>query len=348
MALSYKEIINHRLAPIFSLIPLIIMTYLVVHMLALLVQSTITATVGIGAAALFGWLFGRRYGVLGAFFISLFTGKAMMDAGLDSPIIIRIGGVMVMIMAAITLGTIRHLFVQLKKEIRCRQAVEHQLIYVNEELNDEKDRSENLLLNVLPLSISNRLKENPSHIADSYPEVSIIFADIVGFTKVSAGVAPNDLVHDLNTIFTAFDTLTKKYGLEKIKTIGDSYMAVAGLPDPQTDHEQRAADMALEMIEASKGLTIGGKKVSIRIGLNSGEVTAGVIGSMKFLYDLWGDAVNTASRMEMASTPNQILVPESFYNSQSKQYEFTDHGVLDIKGKGDMRTYFLDKKRIAS
>ncbi len=345
MKLNRQEFITHKLTAPLLLIPYLLLVYTLVGIVAEITQSTVAATVGIATASLYGWLFGRRHGAIAGTLISLVTGFSMLHQGLESNILTRIGGISATTAAGITFGIMRNLVNQLKSEIRCRQAVEHQLLTVNEELNDEKDRSENLLLNVLPLSISDRLKENPSHIADSYPEVSIIFADIVGFTQVSAGVAPNDLVRDLNIIFTAFDKLTTKYGLEKIKTIGDSYMAVAGLPDPQEDHEQRAADMALEMIDASKGLTIGGTPVTIRVGFNSGAVTAGVIGSMKFLYDLWGDAVNTASRMESASTPNHILVPESVYNSLSKEYEFTDHGVVDIKGKGDMKTYYLNKKR---
>lgn len=342
------ELYRGKFSSVLFLAVVIVFVYIFVGAAYELTGSTVAATLGMVGAAFYGWNFGRIRGIIGGACISLGSGISMVNAGLvlaPEQEIVRIAGMLFIIVTGLVFGTIRMLFDQLRAEILRRQTMEHELINLNELLEEEKERSEKLLLNVLPLSISNRLKENPSHIADTYPEVTIIFADIVDFTKVSNGIAPNDLVQDLNTIFTRFDEICIKYGLEKIKTIGDSYMAVAGLPDPQGDHVHRAADTALEMLEACKGMTIGGKVINLRVGLNSGEVTAGVIGSVKFLYDLWGDAVNTASRMESASTPNNILVTEQMYNTLLDHYHLDLRGVVDIKGKGEMNTYYLRKKR---
>lgn len=342
------ELYRGRFSSVLILAVVGILVYIFVGALFELTGSTVAATIGMAGAAFYGWNFGRSRGIAGGVVIAFVSGISMVNAGLvmvQGQLIIRISGMLFTTITGLVFGTMRMLFDQLRAEILRRQTMEHELINLNELLEEEKERSEKLLLNVLPLSISNRLKENPSHIADTYPEVTIIFADIVDFTKVSNGIPPNDLVQDLNTIFTRFDEISIKHGLEKIKTIGDSYMAVAGLPDPQNDHVHRAADTALEMLEACKGMTIGGKAINLRVGLNSGEVTAGVIGSVKFLYDLWGDAVNTASRMESASTPNNILVTEQMYDALSLDYHLDLRGVINIKGKGDMKTYYLKRRR---
>lgn len=339
---------NRNFKSLLILIPILIVVSLLVQLIFKVTGSTVAATSGIAGGAIFGWMTGRVTGAVGGVIIGFCVGINMAIAGLkptDVSILTKIGGTTFIVMTALAMGTMRHFFDRLKFEISRRQKAEHKLIKLNDQLSDEKERSERLLLNVLPLSISNRLKENPTHIADTYPEATILFADIVDFTRISSGISPNELVHDLNNIFTVFDELTVRFGLEKIKTIGDSYMAVSGLPDPQVDHEERAADMALEMIKASENMTIGGVNVNFRIGINSGEVTAGVIGSVKFLYDLWGDAVNTASRMESASEPNQILVPKQMYESLLPTFNFSLCGTKEIKGKGAIKTYFLEGRK---
>lgn len=184
-----------------------------------------------------------------------------------------------------------------------------------------------------------------NRIADYYENVSVFFSDIVGFTRLSQKVSPDELVEMLNQIFTEFDRLARKYGLEKIKTIGDAYMAAAGVPNPADDHAARVADFALAAIESMKR-TAGAKgdELQIRIGLHCGSVVAGVIGEDKFTYDLWGDAVNTAARMESHGTAGQIQVTEAFKNAAGDAFAYIDRGEIEVKGKGATRTYYLIKK----
>ena len=178
-------------------------------------------------------------------------------------------------------------------------------------------------------------------IADRFDAVSVLFADLAGFTNLAAQISPNEIVELLSRIFSAFDDLAEHYGLEKIKTIGDCYMAAAGLPVPRPDHAEATADMALEMLKvvAHVGETQPG--LNIRIGINSGPVVAGVIGNSKFIYDLWGDAVNTASRMESQGRSNEIQVSAASYELLKPKYLFEPRGEIDIEGKGVMRTYWL-------
>ena len=212
----------------------------------------------------------------------------------------------------------------------------------------ERQKSEDLLLNVLPVPIANRLKEGESTIADSFAGVSVLFSDVVGFTKLSGSVSATQLVGMLNGIFSGFDTLTDKHGLEKIKTIGDAYMVVAGLPDPREDHAEAIAEMALEMYtELDRLNKTHGTDLEIRVGINSGPVVAGSIGTKKFSYDLWGDTVNTAARMESHGVEGRIHVTEDTYNMLRDKYDFEDRGIMDIKGKGDMRTFLLKSRKVA-
>jgi adenylate cyclase len=214
----------------------------------------------------------------------------------------------------------------------------------------EQKVSERLLLNVLPHAIAERLKGRPEVIvsgfseviADDCTEVSVLFADIVGFTKFSSGVSAKVLVDVLNDIFTRFDIIADRRGLEKIKTIGDAYMAAAGLPDPVADHAIRAAHMALDMMEALESYNeISRHNLQMRIGLDTGAVVAGVIGKRKFLYDLWGDAVNTASRMESDGMAGRIQLTESTRQRLSVPFMFEPRNPIHVKGKGEMRTWFL-------
>ena len=213
-------------------------------------------------------------------------------------------------------------------------------------LKEEQNRSERLLLNILPAAIAERLKRNEKYIADAYDDVTVLFADIVGFTPLSAKISPDALVRLLNEIFSLFDTLAEKHGLEKIKTIGDAYMAAAGLPEPRPDHAAACARMALDMLHVIETFRPpGADRLELRIGLHCGPVTAGVIGSRKFIYDLWGDAVNTASRMESHGRPGEIHVTQAVRDGLNDQFDFQDCGELDIKGKGRMRTFILKAER---
>ncbi|NER34822.1 MAG: response regulator [Oscillatoria sp. SIO1A7] len=211
-----------------------------------------------------------------------------------------------------------------------------------QQLQEEQEKSERLLLNILPKPIADRLMSGELTIADSFQEVTVLFADIVGFSQMSSDLSPAELVELLNEIFSAFDELASEYRLEKIKTIGDAYMVVGGLPTPRPDHAQAIANMALDMLEASRQFhKPNGEKISMRIGISTGPVEAGVIGIKKFSYDLWGDTVNTASRMESHGIPERIQVSETTYDLLESQYLFEERGSIKVKGKGQMTTYLL-------
>ncbi len=209
-------------------------------------------------------------------------------------------------------------------------------------LAKEQRKSEKLLLNILPRPIANRLKEKQQAIADGFAEVTVLFADIVGFTKLSATIPPQTLVALLNEIFSDFDQLAEKHGLEKIKTIGDAYMVVGGLPVPRADHAEAIVAMALDMQRAIAAFNrTQNQSLSIRIGINTGPVVAGVIGTKKFIYDLWGDTVNTASRMESHGIPGRIQMTASTYAQIQGKYPVEPQGKIAVKGKGDMETYLV-------
>ncbi|MCB1179809.1 MAG: hypothetical protein KDK36_19690 [Leptospiraceae bacterium] len=213
------------------------------------------------------------------------------------------------------------------------------------ELFEEKEVSEKLLLNILPKNIASRLKDGESNIADSFPSVSVLFADIVGFTKLSQTVSPEELVERLNDLFSRFDSISLKLKVEKIKTIGDCYMAVSGLPERQDNHAELMIEFAIKMVDAINEFNQKfAMNLSIRVGINTGEVVAGVIGKHKFIYDLWGDAVNTASRMESHGNPGKIHVSKSTYEMLKLKYEFESRGEIEVKGKGKMETYFYKGK----
>ncbi|PZV16218.1 MAG: hypothetical protein DCF20_08745 [Pseudanabaena sp.] len=211
-----------------------------------------------------------------------------------------------------------------------------------QELHLEKERSESLLLNMLPEPIAKKLKYSRASMADGFEEVSVLFADIVGFTELSSNMSPLELVGLLNRIFSMFDNLCDHYKLEKIKTIGDAYMVVSGLPEPRADHAAAIASMALDMQKAiSQVKSREGIQISMRIGINSGPVIAGVIGTKKFIYDLWGDTVNVASRMESLGLAKAIQVTEETYLRLRDQFNFEKRGLIPVKGKGEMLTYWL-------
>jgi guanylate cyclase len=209
-------------------------------------------------------------------------------------------------------------------------------------LRVEQQRSEDLLLNILPGSIAQRLKASPGTIADQFIAASVLFADVVDFTPRSEGLSAAEVVGLLDRLFTTFDELAEQYGLEKIKTIGDAYMVASGVPDPRPDHARVLARLALDMVAATgAGGSVGDLGIEMRIGINSGPVVAGVIGRKRFLYDLWGDAVNTASRMESQGTPNRVQVTRATYDLIKDEFDFEPRGPISIKGKGDMETWYL-------
>ncbi len=213
-------------------------------------------------------------------------------------------------------------------------------------LQQEQEKSEQLLLSIFPEAVAERLKEDQGTIADSYSDVTVLFADIVDFTKHTATMQPVAIVDLLSEIFTRFDQLTEKYGLEKIKTVGDAYMAVSGLPMPMSNHIEAAAEMALELRDEIKRYkTPTGEPYRMRLGLHCGPVVAGVIGTKKFIYDLWGDTVNIASRMESHGKADHIQTSEAVYGRLVGRFQFEARGVIPIKGIGEMPTYFLSRRQ---
>jgi adenylate cyclase len=220
----------------------------------------------------------------------------------------------------------------------------------------EYARSEALLANILPPRVAAELKDRPGdssadrtrgEIADAYPEASILFADMAGFTARAADTAPVDLVRFLNGVFTRIDALVETHGLEKIKTTGDAYMVVSGVPEPRPDHAEALAALALDMREALAGLVDPkGRAVPVRIGIASGPVVAGVVGTRKFFYDVWGDAVNTAARMEQTGEPGKIQVAPETQARLTNRFVLEERGTIEVRGKGPMRTWFLAGRRV--
>ncbi len=213
-------------------------------------------------------------------------------------------------------------------------------------LEIEREKAESLLLNILPEVIASRLKVHEENIADSFAEVTVLFADIVGFTQLSGQIEPSKLVQLLNNIFSRFDRALEQYQLEKIKTIGDCYMVVSGMPVPRPDSAMAIAEMALEMQrEIARFNSEFNQSLTMRMGVHTGPVVAGVIGIKKFIYDLWGDTVNTASRMESHGIPGQIQVSRATYERLQDQYLFEERGAIEIKGKGKMQVYLLKGRK---
>ena len=239
---------------------------------------------------------------------------------------------------------------------RVRNMLEIRLLHMEtkmlyERVSAEQRLSERLLLNVLPHAIAERLKGRTEAagnsfteiIADSFPEVTVLFADIVDFTRFSESLSAEALIGVLNDVFTSFDRIADNRGLEKIKTIGDAYMAVAGLPERVADHAARAAHMALDMIEVMERFNEQNHyNLRVRIGMSSGAAVAGVIGKRKFFYDLWGDVVNTANRMESHSLPGRIQMTEAARRQLGEAFLLEKRGTIDVKGKGEMCTWFLN------
>jgi adenylate cyclase len=225
------------------------------------------------------------------------------------------------------------------------------LLFVNNQKNNaykqltiEQQKSDSLLENILPAEIAQILKNENRLIAEFYPDASILFADLVGFTKLTTKMSPIEMVELLNEIYTHFDLLVEKYGLEKIRTIGDNYMVASGVPISRPDHAQAILKMAIDINTYINSFReIEGGLLQFRIGINSGSLTAGVVGKKKFQFDVWGDMVNVASRMESQGVPGRIHISEHTYKLLKDEYQFESRGTIDIKGKGEKRTWLLSK-----
>jgi adenylate cyclase len=262
-----------------------------------------------------------------AFFVPYNTG-VQPDWALKSGFVLTVISCFVMAIAVV--------WYALRETRRAREAMEA-----------EYERSETLLANILPATIAQRLKD-PSHniIADKYDDASVLFADIAGYTQRASDTAPSDLVRFLDRLYTDLDALVDRHGLEKVKTSGDSYMVVSGVPEPRDDHVEALACLALDMAAAVADLTDPqGREIPLRMGLAAGPVVAGVVGARKFFYDVWGDAVNVAARMETTDVEGRIQVPQNVFERLKDDFLLEKRGAVDIKGKGIMNTWYLVGRR---
>lgn len=233
----------------------------------------------------------------------------------------------------------RALHLQLQERNRVLEEATHAL-------DTERRLTERLLMSVLPRSVAERLKRGAGTIADRFSEATVIFADIAEFTPISQRLQPEEVVAWLNDVFSSMDRIAEQHGLETIKTIGDAYMVASGLPTPRADHAEVAAEVALALCaEMSTRTAPDGRPLRVRIGIHTGPVVAGVIGRRRFAYDLWGDTVNTASRMESHGDNGTVHVSETTYQLLHQRYTFQERGIVEIKGMGPMRTYFLTGRR---
>ena len=274
-----------------------------------------------------------------AAFCGLVAASAAMDPALSARAPHIPSGVVVVLFALNVLGVATTTFALLQYFVRERERALAAL-----EL--ERAKSERLLLNVLPAPVAARLKERDGIIADACPDVTVLFADIVGFTPLSERLSAPKVVALLDRVFTRWDQLAAHHGVEKIKTIGDAYMVAAGIPLPRKDHAEAIAEMALAMgTEFARLASETGHALQLRIGIDTGPVIAGVIGRAKFIYDLWGDTVNTASRMESHAPPGSIQVTERTFERLGERYELRPRETIDVKGKGPMRPYLLLGRR---
>jgi adenylate cyclase len=318
----------------------------VMLVLPFLLQWTLGGFVGASAVAL--WALAAPMGAMmfgaaswpwfGGYFLLLSISGLLEPALTPAPIPPTVRVVFFVLNVGVTSFTV---FMLLGYFLRQRDAARAALAEEHRQLGIEREKSERLLLNILPAPIAERLKEGEEVIADA-AEVSVLFADLVGFTPLAGRLPPRQVVHLLNNVFTQFDELADRCGLEKIKTIGDSYMAVAGLPVPRADHAIAIAEMALAITQVMPLLNSKcGHDLQVRVGIDCGPAVAGVIGRRKFSFDLWGDTVNTASRMETHGPPNRIQVTERVVAQLSSRYDFECAGEIEVKGKGRMPTWYL-------
>ena len=235
-----------------------------------------------------------------------------------------------------------------KKRLRDLETMQRQQLQIkHKQLAHEQNKTENLLLNILPQSVSQRLKGGEKRIADAHQDVSVLFADLVGFTEMSKGMSAAKLVDMLDEIFSSFDDIVGKAGVEKIKTIGDCYMLVGGVPEPRKDHAQAVVNVAFAMLSAIQSINHQhGTQLQIRVGINSGPVVAGVIGMHKFTYDLWGNTVNIASRMESTGAVGKIHISPSTAERLDNKFVLQERGAITIKGIGHLETFFVQGQRV--
>jgi adenylate cyclase len=299
--------------------------------------SPLGALLFVGARQAVPWFVG---------FAGLVCVSAAIDPALAAGAPDIANGLVVAFFALNILGVTSTAYVLLQYFVRARERAMSELERQHRALELERAKSERLLLNVLPEPVAARLKEDPGIIADASPAVTVLFADIVGFTRLSERLSPSEVVALLDRVFACWDALAARHGVEKIKTIGDAYMVAAGIPVAREDHAEAIAEMALAMRpEALRCVSESGLPLEIRIGIDSGPVVAGVIGRAKFIYDLWGDTVNTASRMESHAEPGTIQVTERAHERLRDRYELRPRGTVEVKGKGPMTTYLLVGRR---
>jgi adenylate cyclase len=297
------------------------------------VTSPLGALTFVGARESVPWFLG---------FSGLIAVSAAIDPALTAGAPEIPSAVIVVFFALNILGPSTTAYALLQYFVRAREQTLAQLADKHRALELEQAKSERLLLNVLPAPVAARLKEHDATIADACPCVTVLFADIVGFTPLSERLAAADLVAVLDRVFAAWDELAKDHGVEKIKTIGDAYMVAAGIPVPRDDHADAIAEMALAMGAGVRSVAADtGLALEVRIGIDSGPVIAGVIGRAKFSYDLWGDTVNTASRMESHALPGTIQVTRRTYELLGERFELRPRGTIDVKGKGQLNPYLL-------
>jgi adenylate cyclase len=334
----------HRFGPLAAPIAFVVTAYLAIFTLILLAGTASgmqMQLLGVAAGALlFFDAFRARFAIVfGVTAIALIIGTEIAvprNTGLQSEHAMLMNFVGTAIgTCAILLAVVWH---AIREVARAEAKVEHEFA-----------RSEQLLLNILPASVAERLKDRSADvIADRYDGASVMFVDLAGFTSLAGSVAPVDLVRFLNAVFSQLDQLVQQHGLEKIKTSGDAYMVVSGVPEPRTDHAEALADFAIAAREQLTGLVDPtGRAVPARIGIASGAVVAGVVGTRKFFYDVWGDAVNTASRMESTGQAGRIQVAPGMYELLKNAFELEERGTIDVRGKGPMRTWFLVSRRAA-
>jgi class 3 adenylate cyclase len=279
-------------------------------------------------------------------FVALVAVSGVIDAGLVASAAHVPNGLLVAFFALNVIGVTTTTYALLQYFVRARERTLALLADQHRALEQEQAKSERLLLNVLPEPVAARLKERHSTIADACPSVTVLFADIVGFTPLSERLAATDLVAVLDRVFASWDELAREHGAEKIKTIGDAYMVAAGVPVPRDDHAQAIAEVALGMGERVQRVAAeSGLSLEVRIGIDSGPVVAGVIGRAKFSYDLWGDTVNTASRMESHALPGTTQVTERTYELLRESFELRPRGTIEVKGKGWLDPYLLIGRR---
>jgi adenylate cyclase len=303
------------------------------------ITSPFGALLFAGARQATPW-FGAFAGLL---VFSALIDPALADGAADIP-----HGLVIAFFALNILGPATTAYALLQYFVRARERALAELARQHEALALEQAKSERLLLNVLPEAIAARLKLQDGIIADSFPEVTVLFADIVGFTPLSERLAAPELVALLDRVFARWDRVAADHGVEKIKTIGDAYMVAGGLPLPRADHAEAVAEMALAMgPELAICSQESGLPLEVRIGIDTGPVVAGVIGRAKFIYDVWGDTVNTASRMESHAPPGAIQVTERAHERLRHRYELDPRGATEVKGKGTMDCYLLVGRRQA-